>query len=136
MLEALYEHQSRAGGYPLLKSDGARRWLEQLRPLLGSYAMLYCAGEERAEAFLSLRVKTYPTYLDLKPRASIGECYVEEAFRGQGVGRNLFKEATSWCAQKGLGELELQTTNGNTGAESFWEELGFEKELTQWKRNL
>jgi GNAT superfamily N-acetyltransferase len=136
MVTSLYEHQFRLGNYPRIKEGGGKLWLDQLRPLLGSYANLYCGGTDQAQAFLSIRVKTYPAYLDQSPRAFIGECYVEDNFRGTGIGKALYQMALEWCQQKGLGSIELQTTMGNDEAEGFWKHLRFQKELTQWKLNL
>ncbi|MFD2786292.1 GNAT family N-acetyltransferase [Hymenobacter rubripertinctus] len=60
-----------------------------------------------------------------KRRGYIAETLVRPAFRGQGIGRELFLAAKSWLLAAGADHLELQVAVTNEGAQRFWAAMGF-----------
>jgi len=57
--------------------------------------------------------------------AEIGGLVVEDAFRGQGIGRLLVDAAESWARQRGYSRLTLRSSVVRTEAHQFYERLGF-----------
>jgi GNAT superfamily N-acetyltransferase len=133
LVQELYLHQSRLGSSPRLKPGGEEDWFRSYESLLGTYAVIFCAGQGLADSFMACRVRTPPSYIDAPLRAVVSECYVDPCRRRQGLARLMFERAKAWFAAKGLLEWELQTTYGNEAAEACWRACGFEREWTQWR---
>ncbi|MGN7388107.1 N-acetyltransferase family protein [Sporosarcina sp. SAFN-015] len=53
---------------------------------------------------------------------------ISEAFRGQGVGKALFKSLNDWSIQNKLHRVELTVMSNNTAAIVLYEKAGFIKE--------
>ena len=134
LVRKLYAHQSKVGLSPQLKLGGEEDWYRSYESLLGTYAVIFCAGEGEADSFMACRVKTPPSYIDAPLRAVVAECYVAPSRRRQGLVHSMFERAKAWFGAKGLFEWELQTTFGNKAAEACWQACGFEREWTQWRR--
>ena len=58
--------------------------------------------------------------------AHTGERISEEAFRGQGLGRQAVEHAFARCLENGVRALRLEVTPGITGAAEFYRRVGFE----------
>lgn len=134
LVRDLYAHQSSVGFSPQLKLGGEEGWYRSYEALLGTYAMIFCAGESEVDSFMACRVKTPPSYIEAPICAVVTECYVAPNRRRQGLAFSMFERAKAWFGAKGLFEWELQTTYGNRTAEACWQAFGFERELTQWRR--
>ena len=61
----------------------------------------------------------------LSNKGYIGETVVQEAYRGQGIGKELFEVARKWLTDQGADHLELQVSVRNAQGIKFWESLGF-----------
>ena len=51
--------------------------------------------------------------------------FVDEAFRGRGVGKTLVEAAVAWAAEHGLSELASDAALTNVGSQAAHEALGF-----------
>lgn len=58
--------------------------------------------------------------------AHVGSVCVTEAFRGQGIGRELMAQAELWAAANGAAEVRLSVWSFNQPALRLYEELGYE----------
>jgi dTDP-4-amino-4,6-dideoxy-D-galactose acyltransferase len=63
-----------------------------------------------------------------KNRADIGLLSVDNAARGNGIGKALLEYAENYAAKNGFEELQVVTQQQNVGACSLYEKLGFKKE--------
>lgn len=61
----------------------------------------------------------------LSKKGYIGETVVQAAYRGRGIGKELFEAARKWLTDQGADHLELQVTVRNAQGIRFWESLGF-----------
>jgi len=52
---------------------------------------------------------------------------LDEAHRGQGLGRALLDDAFDWCAEKGVDEVSLDVAPRSTRSRGFYERYGFEE---------
>lgn len=64
-------------------------------------------------------------YLDSDPFAQVGGIVVDEARRGQGVGRLLLATAEQWAAERGYDEIRLWSNIVRNDAHAFYEHLGY-----------
>jgi GNAT superfamily N-acetyltransferase len=59
-------------------------------------------------------------------RLNIEEVRVANAFRGQGIGQWMMKQAMQWGQERGAGIAQLTTNKKRTQAKHFYEQLGFQ----------
>ncbi len=80
------------------------------------------AGEEIA----GYLVVTYGFALESGGRdLLIDELYLREAFRAQGLGRQIIVFVKDFCRAEGIGSLWLEVEAHNTAALAFYERVGF-----------
>ena len=84
--------------------------------------------------FACLRVT--PALASRTPHALLTELYVREAFRRRGVARALVELAESLARDQGATELFLFTGRQNTGAQTFYEQLGFESRSITYQKPI
>jgi ribosomal protein S18 acetylase RimI-like enzyme len=72
-------------------------------------------------------VRETPPLPILKPRrfAHIDEIVVKAAYRGQGVGHLLMKQAEAWAVAQGATAIELGVYEFNQQAQEFYRDLGY-----------
>jgi ribosomal protein S18 acetylase RimI-like enzyme len=62
--------------------------------------------------------------------------YVEEEFRGMGLGKAMIESAESWCRERGLLSLTLNVGFHNAGARELYDRLGFRTRSTVMRKDL
>ena len=69
------------------------------------------------------------TVTPLRPRAwgVIEQCWVEEAFRRQGLAGRLLEDALAWLRERGASRVELGVSAQNPAAQELWGSYGFER---------
>ena len=60
------------------------------------------------------------------PAAFLHWAYLNEEYRGCGMGKALLGELLEWARRQGASRVELQFIDGNEGARRFWEKTGFQ----------
>lgn len=79
-----------------------------------------------AEAFCCAYVcQNLPMFLPAQ-FGYLSDLFVAPAWRRQGVGRRLFREACAFCRAHGVGGMQLQVYHRNGPGRAFWDALGFE----------
>lgn len=73
---------------------------------------------------LGLIVDRVPEMFAPEAGGFLGDIYVEEGYRSQGIGHNLVAAMRSWFREHGLTYFEWHVTAENEGAMRFWQELG------------
>jgi len=58
--------------------------------------------------------------------ALVTDLYLEEEFRGQGLGRMTLKRIEEFCRANGVRALELQVERDNSEAQALYRKFGFE----------
>lgn len=66
----------------------------------------------------------------------ISDCYVEPAYRQQGVGNLLLAKGLAWLSAQNVAHIELEAYVGNAGAVKFWQSHGFETIKLKMRREL
>ncbi|OEY67510.1 GNAT family N-acetyltransferase [Marinobacter sp. X15-166B] len=61
------------------------------------------------------------------PVAYIEGLYIEEQYRGRGLGKKLIKSILDWCKQNGFTELATDTELDNLDAQKFFHAVGFKE---------
>lgn len=78
--------------------------------------------------FITVRVYDTPADPAMVPRrrGHVETLVVDADHRRRGIGRRLLAEATDWARGQGAVELVLTTWSGNSGADAFYERLGYQ----------
>ena len=73
------------------------------------------------------KVVGYCGFLQVLDEADITNVAVDEAFRGQGIGRRMLEQLMDAGRARGVKAFTLEVRTGNTAAVSLYEKLGFER---------
>ncbi|MBT8264963.1 MAG: GNAT family N-acetyltransferase [Bacteroidia bacterium] len=125
--------------------------LNDLIPLFDGYRMFYRQASDYngAKAFLTARLnhqdaiillafseenavgftQLYPLFssVSMEPMLLLNDLYVEQNYRGKGIGKALIQRAKDLCEEKKLKGLALQT-EANNPAQKLYERVGFIKD--------
>jgi len=74
-------------------------------------------------AGLALFFPIFSTWLG-KPGVYVQDLYVDEAFRGRGIGEVLLRHVASWSMTRGGVYLRLAVDRDNVAAQRFYDRLG------------
>jgi ribosomal protein S18 acetylase RimI-like enzyme len=66
-----------------------------------------------------------PIFLD-RDKGRINAFYVQDEFRGKGIGRKLFAKMKEWFKKRNVKSMRLFVARCNPGAKRAYESLGFE----------
>ena len=127
--------------------------LDVLAGLFSAYRKWYCQDEVLGECrqFLSDRMEAseskmfvaevdgdiagftqlYPLFSSVSMARIwlLNDLFVDEAFRRQGVGRELLRAASEFARSEGAIRLELATAHDNTTAQQLYESSGWDQEV-------
>jgi ribosomal protein S18 acetylase RimI-like enzyme len=68
--------------------------------------------------------------------ASLLNQYVDEVYRGQGLGRRLMETAEEWARQQGLSHISLSVGAGNRLGQRLYQSLGYTVETLRMTKKL
>lgn len=68
-----------------------------------------------------------PLYIESLPFVEIGGLVVDEAHRGNGIGKNLVKAVLQWCSEENIPILRLRSQAKRKEAHRFYKALSFEE---------
>jgi GNAT superfamily N-acetyltransferase len=95
---------------------------------------LALAGD-RVTGFAHGQVRFLPDYLGGYPVGAVTHVFVEPGVRKLGIARQLVEVVEKWLIERQVRSIELQVIQGNP-ASSFWAKLGYEPELSQYRKHL
>lgn len=118
-----------------LADDGARKWIDGIRTGLGRFGSLFvCENEGKIIGFAHGSIILTPNYFGSKKIGVITHVHVQDRHRKMGAGRALVKALEKWFDGKEVFGIELQVLSGNIPAIKFWEKLGYQDELRQYRK--
>lgn len=94
------------------------------------WLILVAAAGDQVIGYGSATIMSYPP-IYVEPRYGyIQDVAVTEAYRGQGVGQQLFARMVTWFREKNISRLELEVAATNEVSQAFWQKIGF-KDFTK-----
>jgi GNAT superfamily N-acetyltransferase len=101
--------------------------------LFGSTACAEALVVERQNQLIgfALFFKNYSTFLT-KPGLYLEDLYVQEAYRGQGIGKALLKAVAQIAQARGYGRMEWSVLDWNETAIGFYKKMGADV-LPDWR---
>jgi ribosomal protein S18 acetylase RimI-like enzyme len=129
-------HRSLGLAFPQ-PEQAASAWRASFERTLGRYSFVWVAEQESLVCgFLLARLKRTPAFLGGLLVGEISDLFVVDSVRGQKVGSRLAAAAVDDLRAKQVHSIEVQVLQRNVNAQAFWQELGFEAELTQFRLAL
>ena len=95
-----------------------------------------CYVEEKPVAYLLGYIEDTSIYFDIKSMAYCDGIFVDEAYRGQRLGKELMNDFTNWCKDKNTTIMRLSVKLKNTDAITFYKNLGFEVDEYKMIKNI
>jgi GNAT superfamily N-acetyltransferase len=71
-------------------------------------------------------------YLESEPFVEIGGLVVDQALRGQGIGKKLMQLVERWTKLQGISVIRLRSNIIRSDAHAFYEKIGYQKVKTQY----
>jgi GNAT superfamily N-acetyltransferase len=96
-----------------------------------AYAEAIVAEAQGRLIGFALFFKNYSTFLT-KPGLYLEDLYVQDAYRGQGIGKALLKAVAQIAQARGYGRLEWSVLDWNETAITFYQKMGAEV-LPDWR---
>lgn len=79
---------------------------------------------EAAGYLLGAVIDLHPDLFEPVDAGFIADIFVDPAFRGRGLARELVTTANQWFRQRGVQQVELQVAARNPAGMRFWESVG------------
>ncbi|MBW1878669.1 MAG: GNAT family N-acetyltransferase [Deltaproteobacteria bacterium] len=117
--------------------DSMRRWAEELWLVYEPFPHAWVADVDGGlVGWLDGHPSNPSPVLDLPLGATIGNLWVEPAWRRRGVGRRLVETFIAHATAAGCTDIEVGTLTRDTGAVAFWRDLGFGDWLLVLRRGI
>ncbi|MNP29279.1 Spermine/spermidine acetyltransferase [compost metagenome] len=93
-------------------------------------SIIFLAKENDANGKSIGFAQLYPVFSSISMERSLilNDLFVDERFRGQGVGRKLLQTVSSYCELIHSKGIELSTATTNTAAQKLYEQVGYVKD--------
>ena len=120
-------HQALDEAMPRATLDGAAIYARNLGSRLeDSHTQVFVAEEDgRIVGYvLGVIVDLVPEMFEQEAGGFLADIFVEEAYRGRGIGRALVEAMRNWFRDNGLNHYEWHVSAMNADALAFWEALG------------
>jgi GNAT superfamily N-acetyltransferase len=128
-MRELYAHDSLP--YNLDRPRDTCEWL-LANPELGGIWMIRCDGQDAGYLIVTVCIS-----IEFRGRfALLDELYVDEPFRGRGLGAAAVEFAADWTRARGLSAIRLETAQDNLRAQALYRKCGYSVEerylMTKW----
>ncbi len=101
---------------------------EELRKCIdGDFSAIFSAETEGGIiGYLAASVQLAENFRNIKYVCELGSLWIDEEYRGKGIGKALVKEFEKWCREKNARKLSVSASAGNERAIEFYRKEGFE----------
>jgi ribosomal protein S18 acetylase RimI-like enzyme len=112
---------------PQATANGAELYGRNLRSRLNdSHTRVFVAEEDgRVVGYvLGVVVDLLPEIFEQELSGFLADIYVDEAYRGRGIGRDLVAALAAWFRDQGVRYFDWHVAAANQEALAFWEHIG------------
>jgi GNAT superfamily N-acetyltransferase len=136
LFSEMYSEMDDMGLQLPLVPGGAAKWVSMARNTTGKFGLVALAMTgDRVAGFAHGQVRFLPDYLGGYPIGAVTHVFVERDLRKLGIARQLVEVLEKWLSERKVHSVELQVISGNP-ASSFWSKLGYQPELSQYRKLL
>ena len=135
LFQSMYDYMEEHGLIIGLADDGASKWLKGAKKGLGRFGVIYIASTgDDIKGFAHGSIRLTPDYLGNKKVGVITHIFVEDEYRGKGIGEKLIRGLEKWFVENEVHSMELQVLSANQKGIVFWKKLGYHSELLQCRK--
>jgi ribosomal protein S18 acetylase RimI-like enzyme len=112
---------------PDFAPDGGRLYAQRLTDRLQDTHTRVLVAEEEGKVVgyvLGVIVDLVPEMFSQEDGGFLADIYVEEAYRGRGIGRSLVEALSVWFKERGVSYFEWYVASHNRDGRAFWNALG------------
>jgi len=117
-----------------LREDWEQRWKDYLRSD-AERLVLIARSDGRAIAYFNAEIRRGGGIFE-GDAGYIGDAYVQERFRGQGVGHEMLSRTERWFESQHVQQVRLNVAAKNALGVDFWARCGFEVETLNMSKAL
>jgi GNAT superfamily N-acetyltransferase len=132
-------HRALDNDLPPATQDGARRYARSLAERVDdTHTCTYIAEADGKVVgyVLGVVVDLVPEMFEQEPSGFLADIFVEDGYRGEGVGRALVDALAEWFAAKGLRYFEWHVASRNANGMAFWKALGGREVMVRMRVDL
>jgi ribosomal protein S18 acetylase RimI-like enzyme len=89
------------------------------------WLVLVTTTDDQVIAYGAATIMSYPPIYQDPRYGYIQDVAVTEAYRGQGIGHQIFEKMVAWFREKDVSRLELEVAVTNELSQAFWQKVGF-----------
>jgi len=118
-----------------LAEHGQEKWIQTVKRTVQRFCTVQIAiiGDQII-GFAHGALSMTPDYLGNKKVGVVTHIYVKPEYRKQDIAAKLLSELEEWFDEQQVHSIELQVLVENTRAIEFWKQMGYRKELLQFRK--
>lgn len=120
-------HRKLDRNLPAATQDGSERYAKRVADTLqDTYTQAFVAEQNgKVVGFvIGVIVDLVPDMFEGNMGGFLADIYVDDAYRGQGAGRQLVEAITRWFRSRGVAHFEWNVAANNPEGRAFWESIG------------
>ncbi len=138
--EKLVLHHNRLNkDLPRASQDGARLYARSLaNRLYDSHTRVYVAEADKEVIgyVLGVVVDLVPEMFEQEGAGFLADIYVDEPYRGHGVGRSLVESLTGWFQQHNVHHFEWHVASSNLEGLAFWRAMNGREMMIRMRADI
>lgn len=139
-LELVNYHLPIDDAMPVPAVDGVQRYAARLQNSLDdTYAKIYVAEDDAGQLVgfvVAAIVDLLPEMFVIERSGFIADIFVQEAYRGQGVGQQLIEAAEGWFRSRNILHYEWSVAAANHTGRKFWQSIGGREVMIRMRKQL
>jgi ribosomal protein S18 acetylase RimI-like enzyme len=137
MFRQMHEFLKQKGSAYDLDQNGAHVWRCGIEKGLGRFSVLFVAFDgDQSIAFAHGAMRLPHDFFQPQRIGFVTHVYVEPSYRSARVGEKLMQKLEEWFRAKGAIAMELNVLTNNTGAQRFYERLGYGADFVGMRKKI
>lgn len=132
-------HQTLDEGLPAAAPDGGTLYARRLTDRLDDTHTRVLVAEEAGEVVgyvLGVIVDVVPEMFTQAYSGFLADIYVDEAYRGKGIGRALVESLAQWFTERDVRYYEWYVAAHNATGRAFWNAIGGREMMIRMRQDL
>ncbi len=97
--------------------------------------VLVAIADYKIIGYLAGSINIQSSYM-INSLAELDNCYIEEQYRNQGIGKQLLEKFKEYCINQGIKEIKVTASAKNINARKFYEKNNFEDFKITYKMKI
>lgn len=108
-------------------TEGHERFGEYVRRNIETpeWLVMVAIEDTKVIGFSMGTIESYPPVFQHTHHGFVADIVVNESFRSQGIGSQLFERMVPWFREQGVSRIEVAVASANEISQAFWTRMGF-----------